>query len=533
MNVFEDLVVELKEENLLENTVIEGFPINGNFAFREPSLGRESDLLRREAESSSKKEAAIEDEPRGKRSSKPNKTDVQASGASVEPSRLQKHFSEASSVFQMVGHVLTAVERQFIGSAQPPIDDLRVSKALHRLTQLSADALSVEFAEAEQAVENEIWAWQLALSQRDHIISVSQLRKYCESCQPALSSQALFSLARFYYEGPATDAAREKFDFVLTKLFTRPGPDGERQLICTKPDIVGHLRSRFINWTRSSEADVDDNLVNSLSCDDFIAEVEHAENLDELVASDLFGRVRAFKESMGDDFFSPSVAAAVIDCNVRIGNRFVQFLKTESKLLTAEQMKERYGHLDRDSFESTANRTFDLEEVLRSAEGKREARKRKSAPATSAIDSALVEHRIEPEVVKTAAKVPGRFSLSSLAVNKWLLIFGTIAVVASIGLYIWAERMAGDMPVSSDVKVVDLENSSFKEFVKDARISSETFYGVTTMAWEQLSKQEKEDLVAKIIKSGTDKGYKKVSLINGTGKTVGFGTANRVQVNEQ
>lgn len=533
MNVFEDLVVELKEENLLENTVIEGLPLNANFGFAEPSLGRESDFLRREAESSAQNEE-MEGERRGKNSSKP-RANVQVPGASVERSRLQKHFSESSSVFQMVGHVLTAVERQFNGTAQPPFDDLRVSKALHRLTQLSADALSVEFAEAEQAVENEIWAWQLALSQRDHVISVSQLRKYCESCQPALSSQALFSLARFYYEGPATDAAREKFDFVLTKLFTRPGQGGERQLICTKSEIVGHLMSRFTNWMRNSEAGPDDadNLVNSLSCDDFIAEVENAENLDELVASDFFGRVRAFKESMGDNFFSPSVAAAVIDCNVRVGNRFVQFLQTESKSLTAEQMKERYGHLDRDSFESTANRTFDLEEVIRSAEGKREARKRKAAPAPSAIDSALIEHRVEPEVVKAADEVPARFSFSSLAVNKWLLVFGTIAIVASIGLYIWAERMAGDMPVSSDVKIVDLENSSFKEFVKDARISSETFYGVTTMAWEQLSRQEKEDLLAKIIKSGIDRGYKKVSLINGTGKTVGFATANRVQVNEQ
>jgi len=109
------------------------------------------------------------------------------------------------------------------------------------------------------------------------------------------------------------------------------------------------------------------------------------------------------------------------------------------------------------------------------------------------------------------------------------VIFGAIAILASGGLYIWADQTVVNTPTTSDVKVVDLDKSSFKEFIKDGRISRETFYGVTTAGWDQLKKEQKEELLGKILRDGDDKGYKNVSLINQQAKSVGYASSSRIE----
>ena len=537
MNVFEDLVVELKEENLLENTVIEGLSLDVNFG--EPEFGRESEFLRKEAERRAETPAngEIDDEDLALRVSVPQRPVAEVKRSSkkaADTTSYQKKLSDAAAAYQMVEHILTAIERLNTGSTNAGFDDLRVNKALHRLSQASADPASAEYAEAETAASDEIGAWVKGLTKRDAAITVAQLRQYCETCQPALSSQALFSLACFYYELPTTSEIRAKFDFILTKLFSRPSDDGGRQMICPRRDVIDHLGSRFGEWKRTPSGAVTEpeTLLDSLSFDDFINEVESAVSLDELNSSGFFARVRALKENAGDNFFTPSVAASVIECNVAIGNKLVSLLQAESKKLGAEQVKERYGFLERDSFETAANRTFDLEEVLRVAAIKRESRRREPVIIPAAVDvKEPVDQKAETGSTQPNEHLP-RTGFASFAVNKWLLIVGGIAIALSIGLYVWADRMTDEVPVSNRVKVVDMEGSSFKEFIKDGRVSTETFYGVTTNAWDRLKEDEKRELLAKLVQAGAQSGYKRVSLINARGKTVAFASADRVQLTE-
>ncbi|MCV4784430.1 hypothetical protein OFM36_33845, partial [Escherichia coli] len=63
--------------------------------------------------------------------------------------------------------------------------------------------------------------------------------------------------------------------------------------------------------------------------DAFVKEAEAAEGFDSLIESDFFNRLRLFKEETAEMFFASEVLAAAMECNVRVGNRFVDLLEAE------------------------------------------------------------------------------------------------------------------------------------------------------------------------------------------------------------
>ena len=204
MTVFEDLIEELKEENLLEATVIEttGSSLNG--------AADERDLPTFE---------------------KP------ASAGEFFKKRAE---GEVASL-QMVQHVLMGVEREQQKTVPAPFNDLQVKKALHDFLQESETPNSERAKEAEFELLNKTQDWFAALAERDSEISVASIRRFCENSRPVLSSQALIALARFYRNAPFSEDIRSKFDFVVTRLFSKDLGDGKRRLLFERNDAVGNL----------------------------------------------------------------------------------------------------------------------------------------------------------------------------------------------------------------------------------------------------------------------------------------------------
>src|SRR5215468_12121981 len=106
MKVFEDLVVELKEENLLEETVIDhsGLKTNGN--------GKRSDDL-------NLSQYATEfdfDAPSLENQKTPNSSS-NGSQRKPNPDVVKRRLSEVMSALQFVEYVLTAVEANFTGAS--------------------------------------------------------------------------------------------------------------------------------------------------------------------------------------------------------------------------------------------------------------------------------------------------------------------------------------------------------------------------------------------------------------------------------
>lgn len=596
MNIFEDLIEELKEENLLENTVVEN---------RQPSQPPKQDKV--ETLSVEADDLILDDEPemfdeqsnldelpdefRRAATNSPifatedsNTADFseefetfhydqepefaddsvdashdfafESSGGEQEkagqeyqtPFQQQEHFyqpaeaakpvsekdfyrkraMEEVSGLQMVEHVISGVEREQMKVAPKPYDDLGVKKALHMFIQVVEDVDSPEHAQTEYQLMQETQNWCSALSHRDRRISVAHLRRYCETTRPVLSSQALLALARFYRNLPYTESVRSKFDLVVTKLFSREIGKERRELVFTKDEMTKHLKDLYAEW-ESIQLYPDDEespeLIHAiLKFKDFINEAEKALSFDDLVTNDFFNRLRLYKESTNELFFSPSVAVAAIECNIHIGNQYVELIERERRKANSDTLQDKYGFLHDQAISDATSKTLQLVELLKEISAEERENEDDGEDKTILISAESLK-ALQTELAQQKEKSP-----HPLAINKWLATLLVFVCLVCGGLYVWVEYFSTQNVTSEGVKKVNVEDSYYKDYFQTARISEETYYAVTTPAWDLLELEKREEILKNVFSEGTNKGYRKVQLIDKKGRTVGQATASGVTV---
>lgn len=535
MNNFESLLDELKEENLLEKTVVDvKSPDESGTGGNES--GVESRADRKEQNKDSEREAPVEkitaDLPQ-------NLETVQNQAPKKKPPAVkilsQTEFFRKRAVnevggLQTVEHIFSGVERQQKKTIPKPYDDLKVKKVLHKFMQVSGDVKSPEHAEAEFQLMQETESWYSALSHRDKQISITHLRCYCETAKPVLSSEALLALARFYRNSPYSEAVRSKFDLIITRLFSKDLPDEKRELAFNRDELIEHLSELYAEWESislySGEADESAILLAAFKFEDFMNEAEKAESFDELVRNDFFNRLRSFKQSTGERFFAPLVSATTIESNIRIGNRYLQLLERERDSGEVEKLENKYGFLHDQVISDATSKTLQLVELLKINQVKPQI---ENVPNQSAKKE-IVQATEEPK--KQALKIPPTRKMKSrlATVNKWLLAAAIVAILSSISLYVWSEYYAVAGKTAQDVKKVNIENSSLKEYIKDARIGNNTFFAVVLPSWNTLTEEKKEEILKKIVSIGGEKGFKNVHLISGEGKSVGTAAPGIIEV---
>jgi hypothetical protein len=554
MNVFEDLVVELQEENLLEKTVIdiekaetsgienseaapspekssetpdvgEGFTAHG---LDETAPVDESEL---EIVETDKVEIAGNDEyPEAS-----DEQDPPAKQPTSEKDFFQKRAVAEVSSLQMVEHVLTGVEREYMKVVPKTFDDFNAKKALNTFVHLTEGAAELQATQSALMLETEVWC--SALAERDRNIQVSSLRQYCENSRPALSSQALLALARFYRNLPYSETVRAKFDFVITRLFSRPTEGEKRVCLFSREETFSHISTLYGEWSSVPLYTADDDqsnvLLTALSFEDLAVEAENAGTFDQLIESDFFSRLRLFKESISELFFAPNVTAAAIGANIRIGNVYVDLIDRERQKMDAESIQSKYGDLNGQTVSEAAARTLDLVNVLRSAPAVAE-----TAEDDEDEDEQELEGETEP--APAAAKKPkpkkarspflARLTENALSINKWFLGLAMVLIAASVGIYFWANYFAEEKVSTAGVKVVEIESSALKEHLKAARISGETFYGRLLPSWDGLPKEKRVELLQKVLEEGKERGYSKVNLITKDGMNAGYASATRLDI---
>jgi len=320
MKVFEDLVVELKEENLLEETVIDrsGKKKNGNGVNHNKPGAPDGFQASADFEFGT---SSFEDD-KGRNS---------AGSFQLKPSpeTIKRRLSEMMSALQFVEYVLTAVEANFTGASNAPFDDLSTKKALHTFEQACTDPDSDDYFEAESVLMSRLESWETNLAERDRLIPVDAFRQFTETANPPLSPQTLFSLIRFYREIKFSETTGAKFDFLTTRLFSK-FVDGEvRDLLCPRGEIVRHLNQRYSDWSggqyKRTDSDDQNTALLVLSFDDFMTEAAGSSDLGEMLANKLFERIVEFKESVGEQFMIPDVSAAAVDCNISVANRVIDY----------------------------------------------------------------------------------------------------------------------------------------------------------------------------------------------------------------
>lgn len=573
MNVFEDLVIELKEENLLEDTVMETArrevvhddppaqtAASDEIEVDDVPMVPETPELLIPAEPQAEPEAKpTVIEPRAEvhenvpvAMAVPADSDMQLQGNSetVEirrPASEREFFKKRAvgevSSLQMVEHVLTAVEREHMKVVPSTYDDFEAKKALNQFLQVADDTTSDEHKEAEFKLMQETENWCSALAARDREISVANLRRYCENCRPMLSSQAMLSLARFYRNLPYSESVRSKFDFIITRLFSRPTDEQRRKLLFTKDEMLGHIKTLYAEWSSLSLYSADEGetnvLLTALSFEDLTAEAEKAREFDELIKSDFFNRLRLFKESITELFYAPKVTVAAIECNIRIGNAYVELIARERERSNAAMVHDRYSFVDDQEVSHATGRTLELVELLREREREYVEIEPQSAPETQnqhhqkqqqqQAAAAAEEQPVEPKEAKPKRKF--KLPLDKLGVNKWLLVSGIMMILISSGLYVWANFFISEPPSSAGVTRFDPKDSPFRDDIKIAKISGETLYVVMLPNWETMTKEKQTELLKKMYDYGGGKEWLKVNVMNSTGKTVGYASSTRLEIN--
>jgi hypothetical protein len=460
----------------------------------------------------------------------------------------------------MVEHVLTGVEREYMKVVPRTFDDFNAKKALHTFIQLDDGVNSEAHAAAEFALMQETEAWCSALAERDRNIAVPNLRQYCENSRPALSSQALLGLGRFYRNLPYSESVRSKFDFVITRLFSRPVSMEKRVCLFSRDEILTHINTLYGDWSSISLYAADDDqskvMLTALSFEDLSIEAENAATFDQLIESDFFGRLRMFKESISELFFAPLVTAAAIECNIRIGNAYVELIDRERHKIDAQTLQSKYGSDNDVAVSEATGRTLDLVDLLKDLSEAREQGETSQEEDYVTGDEALDDdlgHRREQQP-KTRGREPqqesGTESTASLPlaqriidsfrpdrikenarnVNKWFLAGCLMMIAFSVGVYLYANYIVDDKVPTSGVASVELEDSILKDHIKMGKISSGIFYGQLLPSWDTLTKEKREDYLKKVYQAGVEKGYKQVNLIDKDGKVVGYASATRLDV---
>ncbi|MGB7201501.1 MAG: hypothetical protein WBD16_04455 [Pyrinomonadaceae bacterium] len=531
MNVFEDLIVELKEENLLEETIFD-------IAEDEIALLTDFENEADSAEISTEASVVAPEIVGNDEASVPESKSKKKKKAKGSREFFKKRAVAEVSGLQMVEHVLTAVEREYMKVRPDAFDDFNVKRSLNAFLQLP-DSDAEEHKKSEFELMQQTEAWFSALTVRDNNIPVQHLRQYCENTRPALSSQAMLALARFYRNSPYSEPVRAKFDFVITRLFSRPTGGERRKPLFSRDEALGHLNTLYREWSSVSLYTADDDLskiaLAALSFDDLMGEADNAAHFDDLIESDFFGRLRLFKESIAEMFFAPDVAIAAIEANIQIGNRYVKLIDLERQKADADVIQSRYGDLDSETISDAAARTLELVELLRSPldveEEYFEKAEEEPEPLERIIlDTSTMEPEPEPQSMITLPGFLNNIKQNAFQVNRWLLAVSILLIAGSIGLYVWANFVADEKVPTTGVQAVNLDNAVFKEHIKSAKVAGETFHAVLLPSWNDLSKEKREEYLKKILQAGPSMNFKRVNLLKADGKQAGFASAARVDV---
>jgi len=536
MNVFEDLLSELKEENLLEQTVVEAASaIDTTDEPNVPDVVEDVDETVAVPEPNSVMPAFA-----AAKVTQQVPEVATPPAVPIKPGHGREFFNKRAvaevSSLQMVEHVLTGVEREYLKIVPKTFDDFNAKKALNNSLQITDNSNSEERKHAEFELMQETESWCSALAERDRNIPVSSLRQYCENSRPALSSQALLALGRFYRNSPYSESVRAKFDFVITRLFSRAGEDDRRTALFTREETLEHITTLYRDWSSVAlyTADTDESkvLLTALSFEDLAVEAENASSFDQLITSDFFGRLRLFKESISELFYAPNVTAAAIDCNIRIGNVYVTLIEREQTKMDGSSIQKKFADISEQAVSDAAGHTLDLAEIIRA----RAQTPVVTAPTRSELRQAdTQQERMPPAKAAQKPQVQSSTFTDKLAaqfrtVNKWVLITAVAVVLLCAGLAIWVNYYAEDRVSTSGVRNFDLASSGLTAHLKSAKISGDTFYGLLDPSWDTQTKEKRVEFLQKAFAVAQQQKCKQVNLIAKDGKVAAYASADRTDV---
>jgi hypothetical protein len=456
-----------------------------------------------------------------------NAADLEAAIPSApERDAYRKRAADQVAVLQMVEHVLSGIEREVSGTPCEEFDTIGAKKALQLFLHTAEDPDSEDHAEADYLFQQEIESWSAALAERDAAISPAQLRRFCENSVPVLSSQALLALGRFYRNGAFAEPARAKFELIMTRLFARDVGDARRRLLFEKHEMVGHIAKLYDDWSSIGLFSAGSDQAAVARCmakfESFELEADNTANLDKWFRDDLFGRLRSTKSDLRELFFVPEVVAAAVECNLKVGNRYVELVGKETGRFGAKFVEGKYGSTCDDAAADTLGKTMPLSELVRLESD--------SQPAPPVMSTDKV--RIDVSSRRSAPRRSGKRGLPGVS-KIWVSALAA-AIVISFGVYLWSERFAGGESTSATVAAaVEFQNPEMSRHFSKMRMANETLYGIAEPAYLSLNPEQKRAFLNQALDVVlNEKQLRKINVMNAKGRTIAFATKKQIDLIE-
>lgn len=518
MNVFEDLIEELKAEQLIEDSAARSASAaNGSPAIKRDIAGDNAHVVSAQELSGNRRPVADE----------AMRWSLVPEFASPEEERefFRRRAVDEVSSLQIVEHLFANVERAYLRTVPAVFDDREIKASLQDFMAATDDVGSEEFVNAEFTLLGQIEAWKAALRSRDAKISVSDLRLFCERSKPALSSQAMLSLARFYRNVAFTDVSRSKFEFVMTRLFSRDIGDQKRSLLFGYNEMLGHIRSLYENWSSIDMLSGDD-LTNDFlqakqNIRELVAECERFASIDELLQRRFLDRFKSYKEFLDEMFFAPEVLGEMIDANVRVGNCYVELVEREKESYDPTLIREKYGVENDGLIAAAAGRSLFLADLLDQAEMQE-----------AVSDDEIAENEtasVQETRVVTESAVPSFLSLDLAGVNRWLLGTTLLVVVGCVGLFLWSER-SSEASGAQAAAPVQLAAAGLGEHLTSGRMTGQTLYAVAKPSFAALDAETQKNVLGKALEIAKQKGLTRVELMNEDGNSIGVANDRKIEV---
>lgn len=530
MNIFEDLIEELKEENLIEQTVTETSKSKKKL---EKSGGDvvKADASRMEQSTAVSENAAGEkDSPETVAGDSLNQiADEEARDKPANDANFYRQKAmEEVSFLQMVESAFAGVEREQMKIVPKPYDDLKVKKVLHAFLQAASDPDSNDHAKAQFHLLQETESWHSSLALRDGRMMTANLRRYCETSRPPLSSPALIALARFYRNSPYSEQVRSKFDLVITRLFSKETGGSHREMLFSRDELVAHLKELYADWSSipfyATEADDAEMLATVEKFEGFMKEADDAISFDDLVENEFFNRLHIFKEAANENFYAPVVTAAAIETNVRIGNQYVELVRREKEIGGSANLENKYGLLNDNLISEATSKTLSLVELLN--------QKKPEPPPVEEKPVVKIEPKPAELKIELPIKVESGETGGASNANKWLFLAAALAILIMLGLYFGTKSNSSETKQTPVAAKMSIENSLLREYLQEARIQDATLNGVVLPSWNSLTDDKKKEVLKQMFNLGGAKGYTKVRLVDEKGKPAGSAENGNVSLIE-
>ena len=248
--------------------------------------------------------------------------------------KIYKQLSDEAVNLRVAEKILSEVESRLLKLSPSPFDIESVKTSLHVLKSLSPIVSPEDISQAEFHIKQKFDLWRGILEERDQNIETFHLRRFFDFTEEPLDGAFFVALAQFY----RNTSNLSKFDLVVTRIFSRGRGQLQREVRMTRREMSNYLRDLFNGWDGKETFNnqfSDETLSAILKLEEFIREAEFVKSFEELSQSDIFVRLRNYKQELGNNFFEPSVAAAAVECNLAVGNVFNCLMAKANENLSA------------------------------------------------------------------------------------------------------------------------------------------------------------------------------------------------------